>query len=151
MYWFCVFFSLVRPLPGFKPTPRDMAHRRWDVPAGWLCSYSGLFICLWQPLRLTMSLVWTHRRKQKFTKRYIRVFTQENCYFVTVVLWMLWSWAQKAKGDLWVSGAEETGFSDATHSLLGRITRIEALENTVQTLLTLFMSYFGQVGTSRLW
>lgn len=26
------FMFLLRPLPGFKPTSRDMAHRRWDLP-----------------------------------------------------------------------------------------------------------------------
>lgn len=37
-------FFLFRPLPGLKPTPRDMAHRRWDLPAGCFSSQS-VFCC----------------------------------------------------------------------------------------------------------
>lgn len=53
-----VSFFLLRPLPGFKPTPRDMAHRRWDFSAGTVFSLQPPWTMIIEPFD-TLGLVHT--------------------------------------------------------------------------------------------
>lgn len=162
-------FFLFRPLPGLKPTPRDMAHRRWDLPAGCFSSES-VFCCddflingsheaPWRVCLERLENTETSKKKKKHSVLFSAEgnlllnalcpgFLSSLQLFISLLNVPLFHCCQKMSTLLQLNLSAEHKLSDATHMPINHTTpnKKEARENTVGTLLALCMSYFGHVG-----
>lgn len=156
-----LFVSRSRPLPGFKPTPRDMAHRRWDLPAG---SFFNLFFVLWWFPHKWHELWWcvclervvrAEKSNKSFKLNDFSIIYPKFCdhhgqlsasRFTTQVLIHFCAFIKVSLTSFSFTW-ESKQLSDATHMLINHTPKKkEGRENTDGTLLALSMSYFGHVG-----